>query len=118
MTQGPAIKKRSLERATPKSGMEYRITALTRPVLVGRTNKGCEEWMWRQRLRLEFRVELATQEPRMIRDFHDFDEVLVRGNTGDDQAVLGQSLLELPIEFITMPVAFGNHRSVVDAIGQ
>ena len=41
----------------------------------------------------------------MIRNFHDLDEVLVRRNTRNDLAVLGQNLLELPIEFVAMPVA-------------
>src|SRR6267143_3142093 len=118
MTQGPAMRNRPLERSTTMSGMEYIITVLRRPVLAGRTNEGCEERVRHQRLRLELRVELATQEPRMIRNFNDLDEVLVRRNTRNDQAVLGQNLLEPPIEFVAMPVALGNHRSVVDAVGE
>src|SRR2546426_1122171 len=106
--------------------MEYRISTLTgdvislidAPVLIRRTNKGCKERVWRQRLRLELRVELAAQNPRMTPVSHVCDEFFVGENTENDQAVFRKSLLKLPIEFVAMPVSLENHRSVVDAVGQ
>jgi len=51
---------------------------MSQPVLVRCIDKGCEERVRSQRLGFEFRMELATQEPRMVGNFDDLDEVLVR----------------------------------------
>ena len=46
-------------------------------MLIGSVNEGDEEGMWGQRLRFEFRVELAAQEPGMIREFDYLDKLSI-----------------------------------------
>src|SRR5437870_4241187 len=72
--------------------------------------------MRRQWFRLELRVELAGEEPWMIGDFDDLNEVLIRRNTGNHQAVISQDLLELPIEFISMAMPLRNHIRFVNTV--
>src|SRR5207302_2550798 len=87
-------------------------------MLVRRSNKGCEQRMRRQWLRFEFRMELAAEEPRMIRQLNDFHEILVRRDARNDQTVFGKHLLELPIEFVPMTMPLGNDVRFVNTIGQ
>src|SRR5207253_5884012 len=87
-------------------------------MLVRSINKGCEQRMRRQRLRLEFRMELAAEEPRMIRQLNDFHEILVGRDARNDQTVFSQHLLELPIEFVSMTMPLGNDIRLVNSIGQ
>ena len=64
--------------------------------------------MCSQRLRFEFRVELAAQEPRMIRQLNDFHEVLVGRYAGNNQPIVRQRLFKLAIEFVAVAVPLGN----------
>jgi hypothetical protein len=79
-------------------------------VFVGRINKGCEQRMRGERFRFEFRMELASQEPGVVRDLNDLYEILIRGHAGNNQAAFGQRLFKLPIKFVSMPMPFRNHR--------
>jgi hypothetical protein len=54
-------------------------------------------------------MELASQEPGMAGDLDDLHEILVWRYTGNDQTMLGEDLFELTIEFVSMPMTFGNH---------
>src|SRR6516164_8436782 len=60
--------------------------------------------MWLERLRFELRMELAAQEPRMVRRFYDFHVILIGGPPGDSQPRGDQRLLVLPVELVTVPV--------------
>jgi len=53
------------------------------PVLQRCANKRCEKRMRFKWFGLEFRMELATEEPRMVGSFHDLDVVLVGGAAGN-----------------------------------
>src|SRR3982074_3558578 len=85
-------------------------------VLVRRINKGCEKRVRSQRLRLELRMELTAQEPWMVREFDDLNEVLVRRNTGNNEAIVGEGLLELAVKLVSMTMPFGNDSGFVNAI--
>ncbi len=47
------------------------------PMSERRTYKGKEKRVWRKRLRLEFRMKLAGQKPRMLRGFDNFHVLAV-----------------------------------------
>ena len=74
--------------------------------------------MRRKRFRFEFRMELATEEPRMPRKLDDFDKVLVGRDAGDNKTVIRQHLFELPVELIAMAMPFGNDIGLINAIGE
>jgi hypothetical protein len=59
-----------------------------------------------QRSRLELRMKLTCEEPRMIGQLHNLHEVLVRRDTGNDQTVFRERLFERPVEFIPMTMTF------------
>ena len=52
-------------------------------VLEGGADESREERMGLKRLRLEFRVELATEKPGVIRHFHNFNVIFVGSAAGD-----------------------------------
>ena len=56
--------------------------------------------MRRQRLRFEFRVELAAEEPWVISQLNDFDEILIGRNSGNNQAMVRERLFKLTVEFV------------------
>src|SRR5215470_1159246 len=70
-------------------------------------NEGGEQRMRFERLGLEFRMELAAEEPRMFGRFDDLDVVLVWGAPGNLEPGRNQRLFVLAVEFIavTMPLA-------------
>src|SRR6185312_4766012 len=54
---------------------------------------------------LELRVELRRQEPRMVLELDDLDEVLRRVHAGDDQARVLEELAELVVDLVAVAVA-------------
>src|SRR5690606_21675525 len=60
------------------------------------------------RRRGEFRVELASDKPRMLRHFHHLDQLTVSGTTGNTQAGIGQLLHIGVIHFVTMAMALND----------
>src|SRR5262249_15531979 len=86
------------------------------PILVRRADERLEERVRLHGLRLEFGVELATEEPGMVRQFADFDIRAVRSLAGDAQPRCAQSLLVLAIEFVSMAMALVNFLRAVRAI--
>src|SRR5215510_2399873 len=100
---GPSVFRGFMKRPAVIDG-RYGFTVLraNHPMLVRSCDERCEQRMRCKRFRLEFRMELAAQKPRMIREFHDLDEVLVERNSGDDQTVVREVFLECSIEFIAM----------------
>src|SRR5436309_1939533 len=76
------------------------------PVLRRRPNKGLEQGMRLHRLALELGVELAAEEPWVVRDLADLDVRIIRSLAGKLQARRLQVLFILAIEFVavTMPL--------------
>ena len=64
--------------------------------------------MRRERLRLEFGVELAADEPRVVRDFHNFHIYAIRSATRDAESGSGQGLLIFTVEFVAMTMTLGD----------
>jgi hypothetical protein len=54
---------------------------------VGCADEGLEEGVRLERLGLELGVELAAEEPRVVSEFADFDELAVVGAASDAEAV-------------------------------
>ena len=69
---------------------------------------------------LEFRMELAAQEPGMfaLGQFHDFHQTVIRGNTAQHQPVLRQHVPVFIIEFVTVAVTFIYKRLAISLIRQ
>ena len=60
-------------------------------------------------------MELTAQEPGVFipGQFHDFHQTVVRGNTAQQQTVLGQHIPVLIVELVTVAVTFINQRLVI-----
>jgi hypothetical protein len=71
-----------------------------------------------QRLGLEFRVELASQEERMCRYFNDFHVGGVRRRAGDPQTPAREDSLILPVELIAMTVALAYLYGTISLSGE
>ena len=58
------------------------------------------------RTRFELRMELATDHERMVRHFHDLDQHIIRGSSGDPQTGGLQlfPILVVELEPMTMPL--------------
>jgi len=78
-------------------------------------NESEEKRMRCQRLRLELRVKLAAEEPRMLRRFDDLHIFSVGRAAGDAESGIGQRFFVLAIELIAVTMAFGNFGCVVRA---
>src|SRR5437016_8542565 len=69
-----------------------------------RADEGCEQRMWFQRLRLEFRMELAAEEPWVVWRLDDFDVILIRRASRDAQARGDHCPFVVAIKLVAMPV--------------
>src|SRR5690242_4029138 len=73
---------------------------------LGCADEVAEERVAGKRLRLELRVELAAEKPRMVlMELDDLDELLVRRHPGERQAVLLQGRQELLVHLEAVAVA-------------
>jgi hypothetical protein len=55
--------------------------------------------------RFKFRVELTTEKPGMIRQFYDFNQLLVRRQSSKSQPLTAENFPKLVVELITMSMA-------------
>ena len=74
------------------------------PVFQRCADKGCEQLLRLIRTGLEFRMELHADEPRVIRQGNDLYQALVRRQSCDLQALFGELLAEIVVEFETVAV--------------
>src|SRR5689334_15812882 len=108
MTQGPAIRTSGLPgpKAAKSIGTGEQRLLLRgeafHTLLVRGADECLEERVRLHRLGLEFRMELAAQEPGVVRDFADLDIGVVRRLPGDPQAGGLQALLVFAIEFVAV----------------
>src|SRR5438270_1923631 len=66
-----------------------------------------------QRLRLEFRMELAAQKVWMVRDLYDLHVSSVRGGSCDAQTATGKHRFIFTVELIAMAMALTDLRCAV-----
>src|SRR5579871_5831210 len=83
------------------------------PIFQARADERAEERMRLQRLRFEFRVELASEEPRMVRHFHDFNVHTIRRAARNAETSACERLVKFAIKFVPMSMALGNFRGPV-----
>src|SRR6267154_6442870 len=91
-----------------RHGFSRAMNAAGALVLRSGSDERGKERMRPGRLRLEFRMELNGDVPRMAGQFGDLHELAVRRPTRDTQAVLGQGALIQTIELVAMPVPLVN----------
>lgn len=104
-----------VKRTSPKetSFLQWQALALLFFQTEGRFNKAVEQGMRLGRAGFKFRMELAADEPGMILDFDDFDQTVVRGRTGQDQAGIDHFRTVLIVEFPAVTMAFINEVGIV-----
>src|SRR5437667_7230979 len=71
-----------------------------------------------QRLRFEFRMELAADEMWMVRQLDHLDVSSVGGRAGNSQSRRGESALVFAIELVTMAVALADLSLAVNSVRQ
>src|SRR3954469_21266249 len=71
-----------------------------------------------QRLRLEFRMELASDKERVLGDLDHLDVGSVGRRAGNAQAPAGEHSFVLAVEFVTMTMALADLEVAVDALRQ
>src|SRR5437763_12112228 len=63
-----------------------------------------------RRPRLELRMELRGDEPRVVRQLDDLDQAPLLEGAADDEAGVDEPLAVGVVDLVTVPVAFGDHR--------
>jgi len=82
-----------------------------------RANEGLEERMRLVGTALEFRVELASDEVRMIGEFDDFDESLVGARAAEAESGVLQLVPVVVVELEAVAMTLGNLGFSVDFLG-
>src|SRR5688572_2957486 len=85
---------------------------------VRRFDKARKQRMRPQRPRLELRMELNGQEPRVRGQFRDLDEFSVRRTARDAHALLGERPFIEAVELEAVAMALVDQRGAIDALGQ
>src|SRR5438477_3878942 len=83
---------------------------------VGGVDEAGEQRMRAQRLRLELRMELHGDVPRMSGQLDHLHEFPVRRAAGDPQAFVGERLLVEAIELVAMTMALVDRGRAVDLL--
>lgn len=74
--------------------------------------------MRNQRLRLEFRMELAGKKPGMISNFYHLNKIFIFVHPGEYEAFICQSLAISIIKFKSMTVALGNLSFIISCMSK
>src|ERR1700683_1654945 len=93
-----------------------RAMKMLRAALDAGVNKGCKERVRCERLRLKFGMELATDEPGMIRNLDHLDVDAVRGAAGDAEACARERLVVFAVKFVAVAMALGDFRGSISAL--
>src|SRR5688572_15757816 len=80
----------------------------------GRADKRYEQRMRLEQARLQFRMELHANEPRMIGNFHDLRQDAVRRHAGEQQPLLFQLFLVVDVHLVAMAVPLGDRGLAID----
>src|SRR5581483_10695258 len=148
MTHGPAMRTNGLpppiersSRATGITGSLYRrdenyqthLTYVTsksryarsgarrrmrRPAAVARFDEARKQRMRMERLRLEFRMELHREVPRMVGQLGDLDELAVGRAARNPKAVLDERPLVQAVELVAVAMPLVNEGRAVNALRQ
>src|SRR5258708_26304538 len=92
--------------------------AALRSMLIGSTYKCTEQWMRLQRLRLEFRMKLASDEVWMIGQLHHLHVSAVGSRPRNPQSRCDHRFFVFSIEFVAMPVPLADFDLAVNLVGQ
>ena len=74
--------------------------------------------MWSSQATLEFRVKLYGEEPGVVFEFDDFDQITFRPDAGNTQTVGYEFLAVLIVHFKAVPMPFGNCVGAKCLVGQ
>src|SRR5208282_5963982 len=87
-------------------------------VFVSSAHERLKQRMRLQRLRFEFRMELASDEKRMARNLDDLNVSAVRSRAGNAQPGRDHGLLILAVELVTMPVPLADLGLAIHFVSQ
>src|SRR6266571_7712474 len=87
-------------------------------MLDGGADKRGEERMRLEWLGLEFRMELAAEEPGMLRRLDDLHVVFVRRASRDAQSGWGKNFFVFSVELVAVPVALADLELAVGAVSE
>src|SRR5437867_127895 len=117
-TQGPAMTKSASSRKirTSVTGLHERRRGLAAEPLHahGRGDEARKQRMRASRPRLELRVELAPDEPRVLRVLDDLDELAVGAQAAEAQAMLHEQIAIAIGYLVAVPVALADLGNAVD----
>ena len=82
----------------------WRGTRFILLVFQRRADERREQWVRFQWFRFEFRVELAAEEPRVVRRLDNFHVILIRRASRDAQSCGNQGLFVVAVEFVVVAV--------------
>src|SRR6266403_5527644 len=88
------------------------------PVFVRSAHERLEQRMRLQRLRFEFRMELAPNEKRMTRNLHHLNVSAIGSRAGNAESGSHHGLFILAVELVTMPVPLADLGLAVYFVGQ
>src|ERR1051326_2967008 len=81
------------------------------------TNKIAEKGMRAIGSTLKLRVKLRTHKPAMVRQFNNFDQIIIGRAAADDHAVSLCALPILVVELVAMPVTLKNNGLAIGLVG-
>src|SRR5689334_12780085 len=87
--------------------------ALARPLECG-ADEAAEERRRARGPRLELRMELARDEPRMVGQLHDLDEAALLERPGHDEPGVDEPLAEGVVHLVAVAVPLVDHRVAVE----
>src|SRR5580698_10246485 len=78
------------------------------PALNRGLDESAEQRMRIERARLQLGMELASEEPWVPLELHDFDQVLIWGEAGRDETDLLEAFAIVVVHFVAMAMALGD----------
>src|SRR5579862_2130506 len=87
-------------------------------VFIRRADEGAKQRMRLERFGFELRMELAAQEPRVIRNLADLNVGLIRRFAGNSQASGSKNFFVLAIELVAVPVALADLARTIGSLGE
>ena len=82
-----------------------------------RFNEALEEWLWCRWFRLEFGMELNGDEPRVVRDLDNLDQISIRTGSRGDHTSGYEIVAVFGIEFVSMPMPLRNGNRAITPLG-
>src|SRR5437588_2872451 len=81
------------------------------------TNEITEKWMRAIGSTLKLWMKLCAHKPGMVRQFYNFDQVIIGRATANDHAMSFHALTKIVVELVAMPVTLENNGFTISLVG-